>query len=103
MTLSRGEKDCAMGAVRGAKNHDIDKLLPLLRAMHAESGFREVSLNEQKLRSVVTFAISNPNHCCLVYESAGATIDGLMIGYTSEYFFSTELGAWDLLFYVRPQ
>ena len=39
----------------------------------------------------------------LVYDGPQGKIDGIMIGRVGEYFFSNELGAYDVAFYVRRE
>ena len=92
-----------MGAVRKATIKDLTVIVPLLRDLHGESVLRTAEINERKLRSFITHCLQTPTRVCLVYESTALTIEGLLIGYTADRFFSKERGAWDLVFYVRPE
>jgi GNAT superfamily N-acetyltransferase len=90
-----------MSVTRRATSNDVEAILPLLKAFHVESILKDVELDEAKLRAFLADCIQHPSRVCFVYESTA--IDGLIIGYSAEYFFSTKKGAWDLVFYVRPE
>jgi GNAT superfamily N-acetyltransferase len=93
----------SMHGIRRATSKDTDELLALLRAMHAESIFRSIRIDPNRLKSFIAFCIDQPTHVCIVYENASGKIDGTMLGYVQPYFFSNELGAWDIALYVRPE
>lgn len=71
--------------------------------LHRESVLRSLEIDERKLRSFVTQCVQTPTRVSLLYESTARAVEGLLIGYTAEYFFSKQRGAWDLAFYVRPE
>jgi len=75
----------------------------MLHAMHAESVYRSVTLNDGRLRSMLSVFVNHPTNAGFVYEASPGKIDGFMMGYVAPYFFSEELGAWDHFLYVRPQ
>jgi GNAT superfamily N-acetyltransferase len=93
----------SMRRVRRATINDTDDLFLLLKALHAESVFHSIPVDENRLKAFVTFCIHHPSHVCIVYENIAAKIDGILLGYVQPYFFSSELGAWDLALYVRPE
>jgi GNAT superfamily N-acetyltransferase len=93
-----------MATIRRATPKDLPHVIALLRALHAESVFRDIAIDDHRLRSFVEFCLSHPSQVCILHESRdGSAIDGLMLGYVTPYLFSTELGAWDHAIYVRPE
>ena len=93
----------AASSVRPATADDLEPLVAMLRAFHADSSLHDVSLNEPKLRAFLRHAMTAPDHACLVYQAGSGTIDGVIIGFVTQHFFSLEEGAWDLVVYVRPE
>lgn len=90
--------------IRRATPKDLDLVVALLKALHAESVFREIAIDGARLNSFVGFCLSHPSQVCILHETDDASVvDGLMLGYVTPYFFSTELGAWDHAVYVRPE
>ena len=88
--------------VREAVPGDELAIQALISAMHRESVYASVKFEQHRLAAFLKHAREDPTHCILVYENAEGVIDGVYIGYVNSYFFSSELGAWDMLFYVRP-
>lgn len=89
--------------VRAATEADQQTIQRLLTDMHQESVYRHVHLEHEKLTAFLKFVRDDERHALLVYENADGEIDGVYIGNIGNYFFSNELGAWDLIFYVRPE
>lgn len=87
--------------IRNATTADIDTLCKMARAFHQESGMRVISLDIDVLAEFLGRAIESPKSICLVNEDAGR-ISGAFLGYVAPFFFSRELGAWDLALYVSP-
>jgi GNAT superfamily N-acetyltransferase len=92
-----------MGTTRKATAKDLSVILLLLKELHGESILKNAKIDEGKLHSFIAQCVQDVNKVCLVYQSTNSIIEGLLLGYTAEYFFSTEKGAWDLVFYVRPE
>jgi N-acetylglutamate synthase-like GNAT family acetyltransferase len=88
--------------VRPARADDIEQLLEMSRALHAEGSYRDIPIFEPKLRAFLTHAMTDAEHACLVYERRDGRLDGFMIGYVTAHFFSLEKSAWDLCLFVRP-
>lgn len=86
---------------RPATRDDLEALAILLRAFHNESPMRHVAIDEAKGRQFLEQCINNPGRACIVYDSG--SVDGVIIGYAAEYYFSKEKAAWDLVVYVRPE
>lgn len=85
--------------IRPATLEDLDAVIRLGRQMHAEGAFSIVRFDEFKVRAQL--------ERCLVegflHISVGPDgVNGFLIGEASEYWFSRDLLAHDLAFYVRP-
>jgi hypothetical protein len=76
-----------MRRVRRATINDSDDLFLLLKALHAESIFHSIPIDENRLKAFVTFCIDHPSHVCIFYENVAAKIDGILLGYIQPYFF----------------
>lgn len=85
--------------IRAATLTDMDALLALGRQMHAEGDFRRHALDEAKVRK--TFQRLMASHFLAVNDGPEG-IDGGLAGAISEFWFSRELVASDLAFFVRP-
>jgi hypothetical protein len=89
--------------VRPATAKDIDQMVEMCRAMHADSSLRGAAIDEPKLRGFLRRVMTVSDHACLVYESSSKRLDGVMVGYVTEHFFSREKGASDIFVFVRPE
>jgi hypothetical protein len=58
-----------MRRVRRATINDSDDLFLLLKALHAESIFHSIPIDENRLKAFVTFCIDHPSHVCIVKTS----------------------------------
>jgi hypothetical protein len=92
-----------MPGTRPATIGDLDSLLLLGKNLHAESIFQKIPIDANKLKSFMVAFVAGSSNICIVHENAAATIDGMLLGYVKPYFFSNELGAWDVALYVRPE
>lgn len=89
--------------VRAATAADDAELRLLLTGLHHESVYRVLSLSEPKLAQFLRDVRGRDDHVSLVYEGTDGTLDGCYIGQVSAHFFSNDLSAYDLIFYVRPE
>lgn len=89
--------------VRPATAADDTELRLLLTRLHHESVYRALSLSEPKLAQFLREVRSREDQVSLVYEGADGSLDGCYIGHVSAHFFSNDLSAYDLIFYVRPE
>lgn len=96
-------KQRAKAGVRKATEADVEAIVALLRIMLKESKYSAVSLHEEKLRAFLRFVCTDKNHACLVYQSGDAQIEGVVLGFVAEHWFSSEKGVWDLALFVRPE
>jgi hypothetical protein len=91
-----------MRGVRRATMNDTDDLFLLLKALHAESIFHSIPVDENRLKAFVAFCIHHPSHVCIVYENVAAKIDGMMLGYVQPYFFRASWGPGISLYTFVP-
>jgi hypothetical protein len=89
--------------VRPAAESDIDEMVAMLRIQHVSSSFRDISFHEPKVRALFRHAIAAGDHACLVYERAGGGLNGMLVGFVMQHFFSLETMASDLFVFVRPE
>jgi GNAT superfamily N-acetyltransferase len=89
--------------VRRARPDDAGAIEAMMRAAHAESPiYRAMPIDDRKLKGYIADVIHSKDHAVLLHEGA-AGIDGLYIGMLVQQFFTLEVTAMDILFYVRPQ
>ena len=78
---------------------DFDSVCALGRQMHAESSYSALEFSESRLREMFDEYLSNPNKIVLVADRDGDLV-GLYAGYLSKYYFSDELVANDIAWFV---
>lgn len=87
--------------IRRAFTSDIDAIVEMGQAMHAESPrFVDVPFSIQLVRHVAEQVIDN--HIALVAEHHDQLV-GVMAGMVTNYWFSHAVFATDLIVYVRPE
>ena len=88
---------------RPATNDDLDLLLDLAVAMHAESPrYSKLEFSAEKMINLFVQLIEREQSFILVIERDNILI-GLICAMISEHFFSHDLVANDLLVYVLPE
>jgi GNAT superfamily N-acetyltransferase len=86
-------------AIRRATAADLEPIIALGRQMHAEGYFRNVDFAEAKVRAALEHCLASG----YIAVSAGADgIEGFLIGFVSELWYSSAKVASDLAFFVRP-
>lgn len=89
--------------VRHATPADAAVIETMLRAMAQESPvYRVMPIDDRKLADYIAKVIRSSDHAVLLHESP-AGIDGIYIGMLVQQFFTFEITAMDILFYVRPE
>jgi GNAT superfamily N-acetyltransferase len=78
---------------------DFDLLCALGRQMHAESSYSALEFSESRLREIFEEYLSSPNKMVFVAVRDGELL-GLYAGYVSKYYFSDELVANDIAWFV---
>lgn len=86
--------------VRDPSPEDLDSLIVLSRHMHTESNFRDIAFNEAKLRQSLTGAIQKKDTFFFGIYEVNGNIVGYLLGVLQQPFFSTEMIACDMMFFV---
>ncbi|WP_408595562.1 N-acetyltransferase family protein [Limnohabitans sp.] len=91
-------------SIRFACLDDWPKIVKLATAMHAESRFSKLKLDEQKLRNIFLEQLSSPRvACCLLAYKSDGIVVGMLVGFVTEFFFTRQLVAQDRVFFVLPE
>jgi GNAT superfamily N-acetyltransferase len=90
--------------IRFGQKNDLETVLRLSRAMHAESRFEHFPLNETKAIALYHAIVDNPAVSCmlLAYRPDGEVV-GMLAGHALEYFFCDGVMVQDRVFYVLPE
>ncbi|MES9857497.1 MAG: GNAT family N-acetyltransferase [Sedimenticola sp.] len=85
--------------------HDIKRMIDLGSMAHEESQFSNLSYAPEKLMRFCLKAISEDGRkrTCLMMAENGTKLVGVIVASVNEHYFSYELGASALLFYVHPE
>jgi GNAT superfamily N-acetyltransferase len=95
--------DRMQAPVRHATPEDTAVIDTMLRAMGRESPiYRAMPVADRKLADYIAKVILSSEHIVLLHEGP-AGIDGIYIGMLVQQFFTFEITAMDVLFYVRPE
>lgn len=87
--------------IRPAAPADIEVIAALGQTLHAESVYRAIPYDADKVRAQLDAWIGADAVCVVVAEQDGAVIGGF-VGVAYEHYFSRERTACDLALYVRP-
>jgi GNAT superfamily N-acetyltransferase len=90
--------------IRPGRETDLPQLMALSARLRDEAvTMRDVVIDEGKLETVYARAFDEADErvCLFVYEREGR-IEGGMLGFIAEYYFSRERFATDLYLYVAP-
>jgi GNAT superfamily N-acetyltransferase len=91
-------------SIRNASLIDWAQVMNLALAMHAESRFSNLQLNEEKLRKIFEEQLNSPRvSCCLLAENSDGKLIGMLVGFVVELFFTNQLVAQDRVFFVLPE
>lgn len=86
--------------IRPVRHHDIDAVLDLGAAMHAESAYRLLPYHRQKVRQLAeVYTRDHETYCGLVAEEDEKII-AMFGGYVTDYFFCDERIACDMILFV---
>lgn len=88
--------------MRSATLADVDALVPLCEALHAEGAYRELRFEHDRVRHTLTHAIAHAPHRCVLVAQRDEELVGLLAGHLETYLCSSERFACDTAFYVRP-
>jgi GNAT superfamily N-acetyltransferase len=89
--------------VRRATPADAAIIDTMLRALGRESPvYCTMPIDDRKLTDYIAKVIRGSDHAVLLHEGTSG-IDGIYIGMLVQQFFTFEITAMDVLFYVRPE
>jgi GNAT superfamily N-acetyltransferase len=89
---------------RRAVEADLDALLPLCAAFHAESPVhRDLAFDARKVAELIAMATASADWLAEVACDDDGAIVGMLLLYCMEPFYSRELTVGDLTFWVDPQ
>jgi len=73
----------------------------MAKAMHAESVYRHLPFNAAKVAAQFVNWMGDPDVRVFCYDQKGQKV-GLLVASVGTHWFSDGLGAWDHLYYVKP-
>ena len=82
---------------------DLPVLCQLCVDMHRESDFRDLALDRDKLTSTLVRSMRQDDKLFLQVYERHSRVVGYLLGMLTEPFFSTDVVAVDLMFYVAPE
>jgi N-acetylglutamate synthase-like GNAT family acetyltransferase len=88
--------------IRKARHEDIEAMVTLGRAMHAESIFAPYDYDQAKVALHIGTLIELPNGIALVAEGDGG-IHGGFIGAVEPHYFGTDTQAFDYALFLTPR
>lgn len=89
--------------IRHATATDIDRIVELGAAMHAESRFARLPYSAEKCRALVASMVANPEEMCTLVAEQQGQIIGAFLGFIEEHFFTEAKVASDFILYVKPE
>lgn len=93
-----------MAKVRAATPDDVDAMVSMGRALHAESPrYRDKAFSEEKLRALASLITEPADNQLFMVAEVGGIVAGMMVCVLSERWFSYEKFATDLTLYVKPE
>ncbi len=88
--------------IRQASLNDIDDLMVQAELFHAESSYKNIAINKDKLRGFYKAQIILETSLILVAYQ-GEQLVGHFVAHIYDFYFSDERSAADLIFYVTPE
>lgn len=93
-----------MAEVRRATAADVDALVEMGRAMHAESPrYRDKTFSADKLRQLAAHLSAHPEQGAVLVAAGPDGAVGMFVGILGERWFGTDRYATDLAVYVKPE
>ena len=89
--------------VRRMAEQDIEPMVEMGAAMHAESAFAPLDYSREKCRLLCRRYIEHPDANFGAVASLEGQLVGMYMGYITPYFFGNDTIATDILWYVRPE
>ena len=89
--------------IRRMSEQDIEPMVEMGAAMHAESAFVVLDYSRDKCRDLCRRYIAHPDvNFGVVAEKDGRLI-GMLMGYVTDYYFGDDKIACDILWYMDPE
>lgn len=88
--------------LRQIGNQDWVHIKAMVPAIHAESRYRDSKLSIEKVERLFDDTLQNKNQCCFLLWKKGECI-GLFAGIAVAHYFTNDVYASDLMFYVVPK
>lgn len=89
--------------IRSSTPEDREEYLRICMAIHDESSYAFIPVNVEKLNSLFDAVHEPDSSIFLQVSEENGKLNGMIYGYLAEYFFSDEVGGYDLFFYVAPE
>lgn len=89
--------------IRPAVLEDADEILPMLKAMHDESRYKDTNYDESICSFNLKSFIENPSYCVFVSVTTTGDISGIIMGVLYPNWWGTGVSACDILLYVKPE
>ncbi len=100
---SIGERSASLKIRLAESEADIEKLIVLGPRLLEESRYRGLPYSAEKLRQAGRRALANKGQYGVLIAMKGDDLVGFLVATASEYFFSDELAATAIFFYVTPE
>lgn len=88
--------------IRPFERSDFDALIALARKMWSESTYRNLNLDDGKLRKLGERMVTDPDMFGFLAEEESGERIGFFIGFIAEHYFGTDKVASDLALFVDP-
>ncbi|MCC7063242.1 MAG: GNAT family N-acetyltransferase [Planctomycetes bacterium] len=96
-----------MADIRKLEERDIEEVLVMARAMHAEAPeYRDMDFSDEKVRRMLRTMCGTllvPSSLCALVAEEGGKLIGMMGGFAVEHFFGHDKTASDYVLYVAPE
>ncbi len=96
-----------MADIRKLEERDIEEVLVMARAMHAEAPeYRDMDFSDEKVRRMLRAMCGTllvPSSLCALVAEADGKLIGMMGGFAVEHFFGHDKTASDYVLYVAPE
>ncbi len=88
--------------IRKATEDDILSIVSLGAQFHGESAYRNTAFDPAYFATFLRTVVTHGDYVALLAESGG-TLHGALLALVSPFFFSGEIKATDIMFYVSPR
>lgn len=89
--------------IRTFEKSDVPEVVSLIEQLHKESSFSQISFDQDHCTVNVEQWIAQDIYWAQGAFDTNKKLFAVYAGYIAQYYFSKEIGAYDLLMYVEPQ